>query len=352
MGLANCKITNDVGQPSKIRTYNGGDHVFHVPYASHFLDPGETRTVYAAADSRGLKVAWKDKFLWISNKGEKSLSAIRNAGSDCKDDDDGSGAFYERHVQKRTEEMEEQARKRSKEMVDLQASFNKLSLDFNNLKKERANPKKYAQMERKLWSSFITKIGDVEQPAKRGRPAIAIIGKRGVGKSSTVNRLVGSEVAVTGVKDTTMEVTMAYGQLASHKFEVWDVPGETDERTYANWQILEAMMTMHVIIVEYTDAVESAFKCVEIVSACKVPVIVVRNKIDQITQDDAEVRGMSLQDLRDETHRDEEKALEKRIGTKHEIIFAVTQRNSSHLGVNQIKRKINFLLGQNLMLEH
>ncbi len=74
--------------------------------------------------------------------------------------------------------------------------------------------------------TFLEKIGK----AKSDRFSFLLIGRTGVGKSSTVNALMGKEVAKTNPSDPeTMEITVYETESFGVKFNVIDTPGLCDE---------------------------------------------------------------------------------------------------------------------------
>jgi len=86
MGPANCKVKNDTERDVFVRTYNAADHVFDSPCHEYWLSPGETKEMHASADARGLKVAWRNQYLWVDNGTELTVTNIRSSGETCDGD--------------------------------------------------------------------------------------------------------------------------------------------------------------------------------------------------------------------------------------------------------------------------
>jgi len=223
--------------------------------------------------------------------------------------------------------------------------------------KDHKDMNKYDKVAQTRFTSFLCHVRDTPDPSKTAKPSIAIMGNRGVGKSSTCNALTGGEYATTGVEDETLVVTQVYGTRDDHKFEVWDVPGETDTRSYANLQHLLQMKTMHVVIVQYTESIKMALNLVRLTAACRLPMVIVRNKADLITEKDAKKAKMSLEEMRKQTQSNEEKTLKAHLqecegdvgDAKVSIIYAATGDGPEGLGVMTIKRVISDLLGQDVL---
>merc|ERR1712129_329963 len=79
--------------------------------------------------------------------------------------------------------------------------------------------------------------------------------------------------------------------MGSEGTEIWDVQGETAMRSYYNLQELMKFKEMHLILLLYTDAVENILKLQKMIMACKVPYLVVRTKIDMISEKEAVANG-------------------------------------------------------------
>lgn len=126
-------------------------------------------------------------------------------------------------VQETRESKGEEMAELGRELAPLQ---DQMSTDAEELK-DRKDMGKLEEVQKTRFNSFLSYVRPVVGPPKTQKPPIAILGNRGVGKSSTCNGLIDEEFAKTGCEDTTMLIT-----------QVYDVPGETDTRSYSNLEHL------------------------------------------------------------------------------------------------------------------
>ena len=150
------------------------------------------------------------------------------------------------------------------------------------------DPENYEEKQVEIFQEFCDKVASLPEAPKTEKPSVAVLGQNGVGKSSLVNALVGEEVTPVGIVDTTKVVCKCYENAT---MEFWDVPGCSEERSYTNLRSIMAIKEMHLILIVYIDRVEHIVKLERMVMACKVPYVVVRNKIDTITEQEATSQG-------------------------------------------------------------
>merc|ERR1711879_779022 len=63
-------------------------------------------------------------------------------------------------------------------------------------------------------------------------------------------------------------------------YDVYDVYGTNDVESYNNTKALMALKALHYVVLIYTEAEESTINRARLLRALKVPVIMVRNKVD------------------------------------------------------------------------
>jgi len=160
----------------------------------------------------------------------------------------------------------------------------KLAQAEDKFYEEAGDPEQYEQKQVEIFQQFCDKVTTIPEVPKTVKPSVAVLGQNGVGKSSLINALIGQEVTPIGIIDTTKIVCKCY---ESDTTEFWDVPGCSEERSYANLRSIMAIKEMHFIMIVYIDRCEHITKLERMVIACKVPYVVVRNKIDNITDSEA-----------------------------------------------------------------
>eukprot|EP01090_Pellita_catalonica_P005651 TRINITY_DN1585_c0_g4_i1.p1 TRINITY_DN1585_c0_g4~~TRINITY_DN1585_c0_g4_i1.p1 ORF type:complete len:224 (+),score=44.00 TRINITY_DN1585_c0_g4_i1:1310-1981(+) len=156
------------------------------------------------------------------------------------------------------------------------------------------DPVKYEGAQEQLFDDYINNVGsqirNLENPDTFNKKNVAFIGMNGVGKSSTINAIVGEEICEVDDVDCTTVIAKVH---SSAKFNLFDVPGAHDTRTFFNMQALLKIKEMGKICIVYTDRIEHIYKLTRLVAACGVPLVIIRNKTE--TVDEAKVKPIELQ---------------------------------------------------------
>lgn len=134
-----------------------------------------------------------------------------------------------------------------------------------------------------------------------------------------------------GIVDTTKCVCKCHESTTT---EYWDVPGCSEERAYTNLRSIMAIKEMHFIMIVYIDRCEHIVKLERMVKACKVPYIVVRNKIDGITLEEAKKNGFdSREKYIEHAYLEEKKKLQG------ELIFVSAQSKEGIQDLVEVPKK-------------
>jgi len=102
------------------------------------------------------------------------------------------------------------------------------------------------------------------------------------GKSSCINRLFGTQEKTAPIRCTT-DIKLV---KETDTLQVFDVFGENDEESYHNMQTLTVAKRLHVIVVVYTESVDSVLRLARLAKALRVNKVYVRNKSEDLTDEE------------------------------------------------------------------
>ena len=113
---------------------------------------------------------------------------------------------------------------------------------------------------------------------------IGLLGQTSCGKSTTINSLLGKEVAETGVGETTKEITSYDGT----GYTLWDVPGRNDELSYTNEQYVSHIkgLKRRLIIIEHT--IKENLELMRLLDDLNLTYDIIVNKLDQVRENQRE----------------------------------------------------------------
>lgn len=169
------------------------------------------------------------------------------------------------------------------ELSQLEKKKNQAAKDVEKLRKlTQGDVKSFARNQEfhfQKQMEAVEKLPDVEKTAKN---SCAFLGRTSVGKTSMINKLFGTQEKTSPIR-CTEDIKPVH---VTDKVEVYDVFGENDEESYHNLEILVEAKKMHVVVVVYTEAVDSVLKLARLVKALRVATVYVRNKSENLTTEE------------------------------------------------------------------
>jgi GTP-binding protein EngB required for normal cell division len=111
---------------------------------------------------------------------------------------------------------------------------------------------------------------------------IALFGMTSSGKSTMLNKIIGSKVAATGAGETTIEITSYQGK----DFVVWDIPGRNDETTYLSMQYIALWKGLTKRLILITATIKENTNMMKLLDAIGLKYDIVVNKFDNVDEDE------------------------------------------------------------------
>jgi len=284
----------------------GGAYIAKTAYDSnkaHDLERGKFEAIGRAKEVE----LRKDGELSLSQQCEQAATARKNSATAKKEQLEKTlveGEAEERASLAHQRQKQQEKAEVSQKLADLQRSLEDAKMKWQESQKELDNcQNELAQMEeefrqhadpqtyqfgkdktvQRMIESLKSGKHDVLNSLKKNpKASCAVLGNRGAGKSSTINALVGVEVAKTGATDT----TLLYNKVCETELaEFYDVPGETPERSLVNLEALQTVKQMRVVLLIYVDEIANIFVLAQCACALGTEVIVVRNKTEDLNVD-------------------------------------------------------------------
>jgi len=172
--------------------------------------------------------------------------------------------------------LQEQVEQAKAEQERLQAAYDKLKeqLDQN----ERIDSEIDLDNQKCISTEMLYKLARKVVPADLSGRNIGLFGVTSTGKSSTVNALLGSKIAGTGVGEATKEITAYDGQ----NFRLYDFPGQNDDLSYFNKNYIALMKGLTHRLILITATVKEVKKLLDLFEAIDLHYDIIINKFDEI----------------------------------------------------------------------
>lgn len=139
----------------------------------------------------------------------------------------------------------------------------------------------FEEYDNKQYGTWLGLVKEMKKPPLSAKKSVAFLGATCVGKSSLINELVGEEVAPTSYKENTEGIECVY---TSDSVDIYDIYGTNAVKTYACFESLTAIMTLHKVICLYTTAVQNVKRLAEFLAATGIKEIHFSyNKIDMVS---------------------------------------------------------------------
>ncbi len=132
--------------------------------------------------------------------------------------------------------------------------------------------------QKRISTEMLHKLAQKIAPVDLSSRNIGLFGVTSTGKSSTVNALLGSNLAGTGVGEATKEITAYDGR----NYRLYDFPGQNDDVSYFNKESIAYMKGLSHRLVLITATVKEVKKLLDLFEALDLHYDIVINKFDTI----------------------------------------------------------------------
>jgi len=172
------------------------------------------------------------------------------------------------------------------ELSELEKNKTQAQEDVEKLKKlTEGDVKSFAKNQEFHFNKQMEAVEKLPDVPKTPKNSCAFMGKTSTGKTSTINKLFGTQEKTAPIRCTT-DIKPVH---VTDKVEVFDVFGENDEESYHQMDTLLAAKQLHKIVIVYTEAVDSVLKLARLVKALRVDKVYVRNKSEDLTPEETEL---------------------------------------------------------------
>jgi GTP-binding protein EngB required for normal cell division len=172
--------------------------------------------------------------------------------------------------------LQEQVEQAKAEQERLQAAYDKL--------KEKSDQNEHIDSEidldnqKHMSTEILHKLARNVVPIDLSGRHIGFFGVTSTGKSSTVNALLGSKMAGTGIGEATKEINAYDGQ----NYRLYDIPGQNDDLSYFNKEYIALMKGLTHRLVLITATVKEVKKLLDLFEVIDLHYDIIINKFDTI----------------------------------------------------------------------
>lgn len=144
------------------------------------------------------------------------------------------------------------------------------------------NVKTFNEAQEFHYAQQLKAVEKLPEVGKTPKKSCAFLGKTSTGKSSCINKLFGAQEKTSPLRCTADIKPVK----ETDTLQVFDVFGENDEESYHNMQTLTVAKRLHVIVVVYTESVDSVLRLARLAKALRVNKVYVRNKSEDLTDEE------------------------------------------------------------------
>lgn len=144
------------------------------------------------------------------------------------------------------------------------------------------NVKTFNEAQEFHYAQQLKAVEKLPEVGKTPKKSCAFLGKTSTGKSSCINKLFGAQEKTSPLRCTADIKAVK----ETDTLQVFDVFGENDEESYHNMQTLTVAKRLHVIVVVYTESVDSVLRLARLAKALRVNKVYVRNKSEDLTDEE------------------------------------------------------------------
>ena len=183
-----------------------------------------------------------------------------------------------------------------KQLEESRAQYTRLSEDFRNLHEQMThhNIHSYEDLQRynrKTAEALVNLAGETP-PATMQGINVGFFGVTSTGKSTMINKLIGSDLAPTGHGETTTKITRYNGS----GYILWDTPGRNDHIPYFSMEYVAFWKGLTARVVLLTTTVKEMTNVFQLLDAISLNYDIVVNKFDIVPREEQESLKAKIED--------------------------------------------------------